>query len=294
MLHPFTGLLSFETSFFMSLPEIEIITLVENLAYQQGTRGEHGLSFIIRTGGKQILFDTGQSDLLADNAKKMSVDLSGIDAVVISHGHYDHTGGLPSFFALNDHAPILLKAKAFDEKMSNSTGTTRFIGINKEVAEQYSERFQIVSDVMEIAPGLMIVPEINHYYNFEQASQSMLIRNGDKMDADLFEDELFMVYNYQQGLVVFSGCAHRGIANICRTAMDLTGQKHISLVIGGTHLKGASKGRIVKTVKAFQELDMEEFGLCHCTGLQAFLQFANAFGEKVRYAHVASRFLPFK
>lgn len=273
--------------------EIEIITLAENLAYQQGTKGEHGLSFVVRTGMKQILFDTGQSGLLVDNAKKMNVDLSAIDVVVISHGHYDHTGGLPSFFELNDHAPVLLKSKAFDEKMSKTTGTPRFIGIDKEVVKKHSERFQIVSEVTEIAPGLMIVPEINHYYNFEQASQSMLVRHGNEMDADLFEDELFMVYNHQDGLVVFSGCAHRGIANICRSAMELTGQQHISLVIGGTHLKGASKGRITKTVKAFQELDVEEFGLCHCTGLRAFLEFSNVFGEQVRYAHVASHFLPF-
>jgi 7,8-dihydropterin-6-yl-methyl-4-(beta-D-ribofuranosyl)aminobenzene 5'-phosphate synthase len=277
----------------MLTPEIEVITLVENLAYQQGTKGEHGLSFLVRTGGKQILFDTGQSGLLIQNAKKMNVDLSDVDAVVISHGHYDHTGGLPAFFELNGHAPVWLKSNALDEKMSKSTGTPRFIGIDKEVAEQYSERFRIVSEVTEIAPGLIIVPEINHYYNFEQPSQSMLIRHGNEVVADLFEDELFMVYKHQEGLVVFSGCAHRGIGNICRSAMEQTSQQHIRLVLGGTHLKGASKGRVAKTVKAFQELEVQEFGLCHCTGLRAFKEFANVFGEQVRYAHVASRFLPF-
>jgi 7,8-dihydropterin-6-yl-methyl-4-(beta-D-ribofuranosyl)aminobenzene 5'-phosphate synthase len=277
----------------MSIPEIEIITLVENLAYQQGTKGEHGLSFLVRTGGKQILFDTGQSDLLVHNAQKMNVDLAVVDAVVISHGHYDHTGGLPAFFELNDHAPVWIKAKAFDVKMSKSTGIPRFIGLTPEVADRYSSRFKLVSEVTEIAPGLKIVPEIGNFYGFEQPSQSMLVKHGKELRADLFEDELFMVFEHQDGLVVFAGCAHRGIGNICRSAMELTGQQCISLVVGGTHLKGASKGRVTKTVKAFQELDVNEFGLCHCTGVRAFNEFANVFGEQVRYAHVASRFLPF-
>ncbi|WP_291859572.1 MBL fold metallo-hydrolase [Marinilabilia sp.] len=232
----------------MEFPKIDIITLVENLAYQQGTMGEHGLSFVVRTGGKQILFDTGQSDLLVHNAKKLNVDLSAIDAVVISHGHYDHTGGLPAFFVLNDYAPVWLKPKAFDEKMSKSTGTPRFIGLDPEVANRYSNRFKLVSEVVEIAPGLKIVPKIGNYFGFEQSSQSMMVKQGEELVADLFEDELFMVFDHPAGLVVFAGCAHRGICNICRSAIELTGMQKIKLVLGGTHLKGASKGRITKTV----------------------------------------------
>ena len=277
----------------MESPKIDIITLVENLAYQQGTKGEHGLSFVVRTSGRQILFDTGQSDLLVQNAKKMNVDLSAIDAVVISHGHYDHTGGLPAFFEINDHAPVWLKSKAFDEKMSKSTGTPRFIGLDPEVAERYRTRFRTVEQVTEVAPGLKIVPEIGSYYGFEQPSQSMLIKHGKTLSADLFEDELYMVFEHSERLVVFAGCAHRGIGNICRSAMSLTGCNQVQLVLGGTHLKGASKGRIAKTVDAFKDLEVEHFGLCHCTGLPAFMEFSRVFEEKVRYAHVGTRFEPF-
>lgn len=275
------------------MAELEIITLVENLAYQQGTKGEHGLSLVIRTGDKQILFDTGQTGLLAENAKKMNINLSAIDMVVISHGHYDHTGGLGRFFELNDHAPVMVKPKALDDKYSGSTGTRRFIGIDKEVAGQYSDRFQFIEEVTEIAPGLKVVPGIHRCYDFEQSSQVMMVEKEGRTIVDPFEDELFMVYDHPEGLTIFTGCAHRGIGNICRTAMEVTGNNIIRLVLGGTHLKGASQGRISQTIEAFKEMNAFKYGLCHCTGLPAFMQFSDAFPDQVRYAHVGTRFLPY-
>ena len=122
----------------------------------------------------------------------------------------------------------------------------------------------------------------------------MLIeKNGEKIQ-DPFEDELFMIYEHDEGLTVFAGCAHRGIGNICRTAMDTTGHHHIKLVLGGTHLKGASKGRIQKTINAFENISIDNLGLCHCTGLPAFIEFSKNFDKKIRYAHVATHFLPYE
>jgi 7,8-dihydropterin-6-yl-methyl-4-(beta-D-ribofuranosyl)aminobenzene 5'-phosphate synthase len=272
---------------------MEIITLVENLAYKQGTKGEHGLSFLVKAGGKQILFDTGQSDLLFDNAKILNVDLEKVDAVVISHGHYDHTGGLEAFFRINDQAPVWLKPGALEQKLSKSTGEARYIGIDKAISRDYRDRFHFVTESFEIAPQLMIVPSIGHYYGFEQPSFAMLVEKEGQVENDLFEDELFMVKDHPEGLTVLAGCAHRGIANICRSAMELTANERIKLVLGGTHLKGASSGRIKKTVKAFEELPVEKYGLCHCTGLPAFISFASTFGEAVRYAHVGTHFDPY-
>lgn len=269
---------------------MEIITLVENLTYQQGMLGEHGLSFLVSAGDRQILFDTGQSDLLVHNAKKLNVDLSAIDAVVISHGHYDHTGGLAAFFEINDHASVWLKPEALYEKLSVTTGKSRYIGIDKEMVQKYRERFCFITGQMEIAPGLTIIPRINHYYPFEQSSSTMMVNKEGRAEMDTFEDELFMVYDQAEGLTVFAGCAHKGIGNICRTAMDITANQRIRLVIGGTHLKGASKGRIDKTLHAFDQLPVENYGLCHCTGLPAFMAFSEKFGESVRYAYVGTHF----
>ncbi len=272
---------------------MEILTLVENLAYRQGTKGEHGLSLLVKAGGKQILFDTGQTDLLLKNAKILEVDLAQVDAVVISHGHYDHTGGLEAFFRVNDHAPVWVKPEAFWKKLSKSTGKARYIGIDKDISQNYRERFKYVTEPFELAPGLTIVPSTKHFYAFEQSSSNMLVEKDGQMQNDSFEDELYMVYDHHQGLTIFSGCAHRGIGNICRSAMEMTSNKQIKLIIGGTHLKGASTGRIEKTVEAFENLPVEKYGLAHCTGLPAFNAFFNKFGEAVRYAHVGTHFEPY-
>ena len=275
------------------MAELEIITLVENLAYQQGTKGEHGLSVLISTGDRKILFDTGQSGLLTENARRMGLDLSDIDLAVISHGHYDHTGGLKNFFELNKHAPVLIKSKALEAKFSGSTGTPRYIGIDKHMVENNRHRFRSIEEVTKIAPGLKVVPRINRYFDFEQSSQVMTIEKEGKMMVDPFEDELFLMYDHPDGLTVFTGCAHRGIGNICRTAMEEAGNDKIRLIFGGTHLKGASYGRISKTIDAFLDMDVSSFGLCHCTGLPAFMQFSAEFPDQVRYAHVGTRFLPY-
>jgi len=271
---------------------MEITTLIENLTYLQGTKGEHGLSFLVQVDGKQILFDTGQSDLLITNARALGIDLATVDAVVISHGHYDHTGGLSAFFEVNDHAPVYLKPGCFDEKFSTKGGQ-HYIGIEGDVKRGLQERFISVTQQIELAPGLWIVPDIGQYYSFEQVSPVMQVSRGDQLVPDHFEDELFMVYSHPEGSTVFAGCAHRGIGNICRTAIDVTGNEKVKMVLGGTHLKGASRGRISKTVDAFRELEVEQFALGHCTGLPAFFAFWNAFGEKVRYAHVSTRFFPY-
>ncbi len=272
---------------------MEIITLVENLSYQQGLKGEHGLSFLIKVDGKQILFDAGQTNLLADNAKVLDIDLASVDAVVISHGHYDHTGGLESFFEINHHAPVWIKSAAFDDKFSGSHGGLRFVGMDKTIMEKYRHRFRFAEGNIEIAPGLKIITDISHYYPFEQSSSTMIVKKGNQEESDPFEDELFMLYDHPHGLTVFAGCAHLGIGNICRTAMEVTGNNHIGLVLGGTHLKGASGGRIEQTINAFSDLEVDHFGLCHCTGLPAFIAFSQAFGGRVRYAHVGTHFSPY-
>lgn len=269
---------------------MEITVLVENLAYKQGTKGEHGLSILIKVNNKNILFDTGQSGLLVENAKAMNIDLSAIDMVVISHGHYDHTGGLEAFFEINKNAPVYLKPQAFEEKMSLTTGKPRYIGLDKKVIKKYASRFKTINETKEIAPGLTIVTQINSYYPFEKGSTNMIVEKGGQQLKDPFDDELFMVYEEGESLTVLTGCAHRGIANICRTAIDVSGGKKIKSVLGGTHLKNASHERIVQTLKTLETFDIDNYGLCHCTGLQAFMQFSQQYKDKVKYAHVGTHF----
>ncbi len=277
----------------MTHPDLEIITLVENMAYRQGTKGEHGLSFIINTNDQQILFDTGQSDLLLANAKQLDIDLSRVDSVVISHGHYDHTGGLEAFFKVNQHAPVWLKPAAFETKYSKSTGQVRPIGMQPTLFTAFRDRFHFVKEKLELTPGLWIVPGIESHFSFEQSSSKMLVKREGQNIPDNFEDELFMLFDHPQGLCILSGCSHRGILNICKTAIHTSHNPKIRMLLGGTHLKGASSGKIEQTLEAFDEFQVQQFGLCHCTGLIPFMAFWQKYGEQVRYAHVGTRFLPY-
>jgi len=269
---------------------MKVTTLVENLAYRQGTKGEHGLSFLIETDQKKILFDTGQSGLLVENAKTLGIDLKAIDMVIISHGHYDHTGGLKAFFEINHHAPVYLKPRALEDKFSRTTGHTRYIGIDKEVVKKHVSRFKTIEENTQVTSQLKIITNIQHPYSFEKGSSAMIVHNNGKEQTDTFDDELFLVGDHDEGLIIFTGCAHNGIANICHTAIQETGKTLIQLVVGGTHLKSASQERIMQTVKTFESFHVAQFGLCHCTGLKAFMEFSSHFPGKVSYAHVASNF----
>ncbi len=277
----------------MAEPELEIITLVENLAYRQGTKGEHGLSFLLRTPGRQILFDTGQSDLLLANARKLDINLAEVDAVVISHGHYDHVGGLKAFFGVNSHAPVYIKPAAFDSKFSRSAGQLRPTGISPELLKTFSERFLFVDETIELVPELYIIPTIESHYPFEQSSSNLLVEREGQLIPDDFSDELFLAFEHPEGLTILSGCSHLGILNICQTAMVITGNPKIRALIGGTHLKGASTGRIEQTLEAFDELSVAQFGLCHCTGLGPYMEFVQKYGDIVRYAYVGTMFRPY-
>ncbi len=277
----------------MSPLELEIITLVENIAYRQGTKGEHGLSFILKTHDKQILFDTGQSDLLLSNARQLDIDLTKVDCVVISHGHYDHTGGLESFFKINPHAPVYVKSATFEPKYSKSTGQVRAIGMQPDLLTAFRERFHFVKEKVELASGLWIVPSIESHYPFEQPSSKMLVERDGKTIPDDFSDELFMFFDHPKGLTIMSGCSHRGVLNICQTALNVATHKSIRMLLGGTHLKGASSGKIEQTLEAFEPFQIQQFGLCHCTGLTPFMAFKQKYGDQVRYAYVGTRFLPY-
>ncbi len=273
--------------------DLEIITLVENLAYRQGTKGEHGLSFLLRIAGKQILFDTGQSDLLLANARKLDINLAEVDAAVISHGHYDHAGGLRAFLGVNRHAPVYIKPAAFDTKFSRSGGQVRPTGMSPHLLEAFSERVLFVDEKIELIPGLYIIPTIESHYPFEQSSSNLLVEREGQLMPDDFSDELFLAFDHPEGLTILSGCSHLGILNICQTALDLTGSSKIRALLGGTHLKGASTGRVEQTLEAFDTLQVEQFGLCHCTGLGPYMEFVQKYGDIVRYAYVGTMFRPY-
>lgn len=262
---------------------MKITTLVENLVYVPNLKAEHGLSFLIETNDVKFLFDTGQTDVLVHNAERKKIDLSQIDFVVLSHGHYDHSGGLDAFFEINQHAQVYLKPDTLQLKYS---GDGRKIGMKRELRAR-TNRFQCVTTETEIAPSIFLMPQIPIVYQIDTHFERMKTEVNSQRIADEFSDELFLVIRQAESLVVISSCSHRGISNMCEYAKQYF-KLPISMVLGGFHTRNATPEQYLHLVSYFEANSIKNIGTCHCTGIDGFLQLKQSLGNTVFYNYVGN------
>ncbi len=256
---------------------MKIITLLDNLTYKKNLVAEHGFSLYIEES-KKILFDTGQSSKFIDNALHLGLNLSEIDFVVISHGHFDHTGGLKDFFSVNKKAKILFKKEALFRKYKNKS----YIGIpfNFEI---FKERSIFVENSYSLDENITIVPSIKIYNNQDTHFTDFYIKDeNDNFVKDDFSDELFLVIKKDNKINIISGCSHRGITNIIENAKELF--KHpINSIIGGFHISSEKKENILKIADYFEKNSIDKIFTCHCTGIESYTILKNRMSEKIFY-----------
>jgi 7,8-dihydropterin-6-yl-methyl-4-(beta-D-ribofuranosyl)aminobenzene 5'-phosphate synthase len=260
--------------------EIKITVLVENSVNVRSLRAEHGLAFHIQAGRRQLLFDTGQSDLLMQNARELQIDLRRVEAVVLSHGHYDHTGGLKAVRELAPQARLYLHPAALAPKFSGQAGgATRAIGMSEENAKAVREAGQSVvwsHSPTEVAAGIFVTGEIPRQNDFEDpGGRFFLDETGSK--ADPLVDDQALFFDTREGFVVVLGCGHAGVVNTVEHVRRLAGNRPVRSVIGGLHLLNASPERVDKTVEAFRRWDLRQIVPGHCTGLAAVARLWAAF-----------------
>lgn len=244
---------------------MKIINLIENLVYTQGLVAEHGLSVYIETSNRKILFDTGQSGLFIKNAKALGVDIEAIDCVVLSHGHYDHTGGLYSFLEANKKAKVYAKWELFDPKYrTNKT----FIGTPKN-EELLNNRLVYVDEVTELCEGVFIMPSIPLKHSIDTHFDGLLKVKENEIIPDEFDDELYIALVENNLVNIISACSHRGITNICEASIH-----HFNLpvgsIVGGFHLKNCTIEQYNHLTHYFQKLQPKSLGVCHCTGIEKY------------------------
>ena len=171
---------------------------------------EHGFSVLIEWEGKALLFDTGASDIFIRNANILGKDLSKVESIVISHGHYDHSEGLKHLLPFNKKYKVILREEAFFPKYSND----RFTGINWENLKEFLDFVIVKDEVMEIFDNVFVFGPVPFRNNFEEPDPYFYVLKGDKKERDFFEEELNLVIDEGDGITLITGCAHRGIVNI--------------------------------------------------------------------------------
>jgi len=264
--------------------ELSITVLTDNQVDRgDGLLAEHGLCILVEMAGSRVLLDAGQSDVCLKNAARLGVDLAGLSAVVLSHGHYDHGGGLPALLDRLGRLDVIAHPGAFASKYARRQGQPdRHVGLAYS-ADDLSRRGGLVRlepNTHEVSGGLIATGSIPRVTGFEKDDPHFQVRADGRWQMDRLEDDQALVARTAEGLVVLLGCAHAGAINTLRHAMKLAGDDRIRAVIGGLHLATASEQRIGQTVTALQELGVERLVACHCTGFLARRHLHEAFGKQ--------------
>lgn len=261
-------------------------TIVENTCSDPRLATEHGLSLYLQTNKHNILFDTGQGRLFLDNAKLMDIAMDDVDTVVISHGHYDHGGGLQIFFQHNKHAGIFIHKHAFTRFWSqDNQGGLHPIGLNPDLAD--SQRLTLVDDYWRIDEELELFAGVRERVLFSPANDSLLRGFPGKLAPDDFSHEQSLIINSAQGSLLLAGCAHNGVVNIIERFIELKGTAP-SLVVGGFHLMGGPElhpqlDKLVAKLADRLRQYPTRFYTNHCTGQRAYAILKNIMGEQINY-----------
>ena len=262
---------------------MRIVTLVENTAGAPGLLGEHGLAFWLEIGSRHVLFDTGQGTVLVHNVKELGVDLEQTDAIVLSHGHYDHTGGLREVLHIAPHAKVYIHPAAFLPKYArNKDGTGRRIGmpaLDEDKVRRRADALILTKKSTGIFDGLFVTGEIPRVTEYEDTG-GPFFSDEQCSRLDPLADDQALFFECRQGTVVILGCAHAGVINTLRYVRELTEGKPIHAVTGGMHLVAASNGRLNRTIDAFRQLDVDRLGPAHCTGIAATTKLLSGFPGK--------------
>lgn len=270
---------------------IRITVLVENAAARPDLGTEHGLSYWIECGNSRILFDTGQSDLFARNAAALGIDIGTATAIVLSHGHYDHTGGLKEGLKRSPGTRVFLHPDALRPKYSrNKAGPSRPIGLTCMGEAELRASARVVETRLrcEVAPGLYVTGRIPRANNFEDTGGAFYT-DAEGLQPDRLDDDQAMFFRSARGVVVVLGCAHAGVVNTIdhiRAAF----QRSIYAVIGGMHLHAASDQRLQCTLEALQRHDIKLLAPAHCTGEHATQRLCARFAGRCRACHAGSQF----
>ena len=236
---------------------MRIVCLLENTSCDERLGAEHGLSLYIETTHRRLLFDMGQSSLFADNAAKLSVSLSQADTAIVSHGHYDHGGGLDTFLSVNNTAPVYIHRYAFEPHMHGE----KYIGL--DTALQKHPRLKFTDGCVPLGDGLTLYADALTVGGNDFDSGGLSVMRNNQCIPDDFRHEQYLLIEENGKRVLISGCSHRGI-------LALTSRFHPNIVIGGFHISKLDPALAVTRYAAALNAFSTDFYTCHCTGVAQY------------------------
>lgn len=257
--------------------------LMENKTDHPGIVAEHGLSVYIEAHDKKLLFDAGATELFARNAETMKVDLKAVDCAVISHGHYDHTGGIPQFCSMNLKAPVYVHRNAFRKSYGYEDGIlereTCGIRWSAEEFGEIEDRILWTDGPAEIADDIMITGTVPVGEGFAPTEKfSYYSEEGELVDDDMSHEQC-LVIREPEGLYIFSGCSHRGVLNALQAGRDMFPGEQVAALIAGMHLYSASAADRKRVVEEIAGEGLGRVMPVHCTGLRAICDLKAKLGE---------------
>lgn len=274
---------------------MKIQILIENTT-NSNLIAEHGLSIFIEYNDKKILLDAGTTSTFIDNAEKMDVDISKAEFCVLSHGHYDHSGGFAEYLRQNPDKRIYAMKTITDDYYSASGGSIHPIGVPKDVYPAYKENFVLLDEVTKLAEGMYLIPHKDCGELEKIGARAKLYKKVEgEYTPDDFNHEVSLVFDTEAGLVIFNSCSHSGIVNIIDEVKEYFGQdKEVAAFIGGLHMKGKSgekeictfsENEIEEMAKYLEKNGVKKLYTGHCTGMIGYELIKKYMGEKVEYIY---------
>ena len=254
--------------------------------------GEHGLSMLLEVEGKRILIDAGQSSAIIHNLSLLGVAPSSLDMIAVSHGHYDHTGGLyPVLIHAKKKIPVYVHEEAFKPRFSVTGDQRRFAGIPyvKDQLSTLGADWRSIREPLEILPGLWVSGSVPRITTYETGDTRLVIHDAHGCDChDEIVDDMALFYKGEKGLVVISGCTHSGLVNAVTHGLAVTKSERLHGWIGGTHLGPVGSPQQEQTISQLQAFQPDFVAANHCTGFHMMAKLQHAFGERFIPAFVGA------